>query len=242
MTMEIGFYMVGLEEKAVTETEDAWHFTGYAAVFGNRDLGGDVIERGAFKNSLKTFGLPALHRMHRTKEDPVGTITDAYEDTKGLYVEGELPKDLLSAREVVSLLKPRGKNGVRGLKGMSIGYQTVNSRRDRFNGKDTRFLTEVLCAEASFVANPMNQLATVDTIKSDGLSVDDFKTYSDREREAHLRALGLSDSWSKYLTKCTREAGGSSKHQREAGFSAGYDDLAKEFAGFASQLQAIANR
>jgi uncharacterized protein len=218
--IEIGHYMVGLEEKAISEEADHWSGTGYAAVFNNRDLGGDCIVPGAFKESLKTFGLPALHRMHRTNEDPVGTITDAIEDAKGLRIEFELPKDLVSAKEVVALLKPRGRNGARGLKGLSIGYQTVRFHNDKFNGKSTRFLTELVAHETSFVANPMNQLATVDKIKSNHLSVDDFKSLSDREREAHLRSLGLSDGWSKYLTARTRDGDVQGKAQREAGLSA----------------------
>ena len=37
-----------IEDKALTESNDCWTVSGYAAVFGNKDLGKDVIASGAF--------------------------------------------------------------------------------------------------------------------------------------------------------------------------------------------------
>lgn len=204
--------LIDLEEKALKETEDAFQFTGYAAVFGNKDLGDDIIERGAFAESLKKHGNPLLLFNHRMNDLPVGVIDHAEEDRKGLLVAGELPKDDPVANRVGIMLKAR-KSGNRALKGMSIGYKTEQSHK-----KDgARILTKLRLYEASFVNMPMNPLAGVETLKSTSISVDEFKSLSDREREAHLRSLGFSDGWSKYLTAKTRDAALQAKAQREAG-------------------------
>jgi uncharacterized protein len=208
--------LIGIEEKALKETDDSYQFTGYAAVFGNKDHGDDIIERGAFAESLKSHGLPLLLFNHRMNDLPIGVIEHAEEDRRGLLVAGELPKDDPVANRVGIMLRAR-KNGNRALKGMSIGYKTEQSHK-----KDgARILTKLRLYEASFVNMPMNPLAGVETLKSATMSVDEFKTLSDRAREAHLRSLGFSDSWSKYMTAKTRDAVLQSKAQREAGDGSG---------------------
>jgi uncharacterized protein len=238
MDLEYSSHMVPFEEKSMSEDDDCWTFAGYAAVFGNRDGGGDIIMPGAFTKSLKSHGLPDLHIEHKSNETPVGTITDAFEDKIGLRVEGVLPKDLPEARAVHALLKPRGKMGTRALKGMSIGFRTLEFQRGTHEGKSTRYLKELLCREASFVKDPMNKLARVDSLKSDiiRIGIDEFKSLSDREREAHFRTLGHSDSLSKYLTACTRDASLSSKAQREAGSAGALPDFAASIRNFAQRL------
>jgi phage head maturation protease len=51
MNLDVGL-QVDLEEKAVQEADDCFRVSGYAAVFGNRDLGDDIIQAGAFADSL----------------------------------------------------------------------------------------------------------------------------------------------------------------------------------------------
>jgi HK97 family phage prohead protease len=207
--------LVDLEEKALNEdADDAWTFRGYAAVFNNRDLGGDIIRPGAFKRSLKEHGLPLLLVQHKMQELPVGTLTDAGEDSKGFYVEGELPKEDPMARRVVGLLKPR--KGARGLKGMSFGYVARKTTREKIEGKDTRVIHDLDCFEVSFVGLGMNPQAGVTALK--GLSEPEWKELSEREREAHLKELGLTDGLAKRFIRLEREASSELKSsQREAG-------------------------
>jgi uncharacterized protein len=92
---------IELESKAITESADgdAWIFSAYASIFGSKDLGGDVVMPGAFAKSLKENGLPALLWQHKVDE-PIGVITEAREERRGLFVRGELPKSdqLVSGR------------------------------------------------------------------------------------------------------------------------------------------------
>jgi len=230
--------MIEVEEKSLSENSDAWVGDGYGAIWDNLDLVKDVARKGMFARSLRDNGLPLLLVQHKMDELPVGTITAAEEDSKGLRIEFELPKDDPTARRVAGLLKAR-KGGARGLKGLSIGYITRKSQRIKHSGQDARELLDADLIEVSFVNRAANPLAQAGNIKSEFLTVEEFKSLSDREREAHLRSLGLSDSWSKYLTKCTREAGVASKAQREAGE---VSDYAKALPSLADLIRNTAQR
>jgi uncharacterized protein len=130
-------------------------FEGDLAVYGNEDLGGDVIQPGAFKRSIANQGnvVPLLWQ-HRPDE-PIGTLT--LEDTPGaLKVKGQLLLDLPMAQKARTLLKAKI------IKGLSIGYDTITQDFD--NG--VRHLKELRLWEGSVVTFPMNPLATVTAIKT----------------------------------------------------------------------------
>lgn len=76
---------------------DSGKFAGYASVFGGVDSYGDTIKKGAFKETLKTNGLPKMFFNHDWNM-PVGKFIVAKEDDRGLWVEGELtPNHSLAA-------------------------------------------------------------------------------------------------------------------------------------------------
>lgn len=134
-------------------------FSGYLSVFGNLDLGGDVVEPGAFKrtlNSLEAGGrkLPILWQ-HNT-EQPIGVFAKAVEDTQGLYVEGQLNLEVQQGREAYALLKQGA------LTGMSIGYKAI---KDAWEG-GVRKLLEIKLYEGSLVTFPMNEAARVSGVKA----------------------------------------------------------------------------
>src|SRR5262245_57774079 len=75
-------------------------FAGYGAVFGNVDAYGDVIQRGAFSDTLrdahKSGRIPPLLLQHggwqidSESMTPIGIWTGLEEDETGLRVEGKL--------------------------------------------------------------------------------------------------------------------------------------------------------
>jgi uncharacterized protein len=152
---------IEIEHKALREGEDCWSFTGYASIFGTKDLGGDVVVPGAFAKSLREHGMPLLLFQHKVDEAPVGTIVDAKEDRRGLWVKGELPKDDDFVR---GRLVPQLKR--RGLRGMSIGYRATHVERRKEDG--TRLLKEIRLFETSFVSMPLHPEAGLESIKSFG--------------------------------------------------------------------------
>ena len=75
-------------------------FTGYGSLFGVTDLGGDIVQAGAFTKSLKSK--PAnkvkMLRGHDSSE-PIGVWDSIVEDARGLKATGRLILDTVKGRE-----------------------------------------------------------------------------------------------------------------------------------------------
>ena len=157
-------------------------FSGYAAIFGNVDRDGEVIERGAFKEFIKNDdGKVVVLWQHNTKE-PIG-VADVSEDAKGLRFEGSLVLDDATAR------KARAHMLAKSVRGMSIGFDTLKDEiRDGI-----RHLKELRLWEISLVTFGANPVAGVDSVKQAG-QIDDV-----RECEEYLRDVGFSRSKAKAM-------------------------------------------
>jgi len=148
-------YGGALEVKALHENG---RFAGYASVFDVVDSQGDRVRRGAFRTSLTQRQTPVKLLWQHQWEQPIGVIEQIYEDAHGLYVEGRLILEVAQAREAHALLK---EGAVRG---MSIGYQVKQSRRDPDSG--VRELLAVELWEISLVTLPANAQANVTVVKA----------------------------------------------------------------------------
>lgn len=141
------------ETKALDD--EAGMFEGYASVFGNVDLGGDVIDAGAFKKTLKEVkGRPIL--WQHFSDMPIGVEIEAAEDEHGLRVKGQLNLATQQGAEAYALLKQGA------LRGLSIGFNTV---KDAITD-NIRHIKELKLWEWSVVTFPMNTLANVTAVKS----------------------------------------------------------------------------
>lgn len=154
-------------------------FEGFGAVFDNIDSFDEVIAPGAFKASLAAYRrerrMPALLWQHDAKA-PIGVWETLEETTAGLMARGRLLLDLHLGREAHVLLKAGA------LDGLSIGFRTLEARRDEATG--VRTLTEIELFEISLVTFPANARARVTAVKA-GVA-------SPREFERAMRALGFS--------------------------------------------------
>jgi uncharacterized protein len=178
---------IPLEIKSLHDRE----FSGHGSIFGNVDLGGDIVVPGAFKRSLaqhqKSGGLPAMFWMH----DPsrvAGKWTEMSEDRDGLRVKGVLA-DTPLGNEIHTLLK------MDAVKGLSIGYRTLDQDFDK---DGNRLIKEAELWEVSVVSLPMNPLAQVAHVKSQ-LSAAGEYVPTPREFERILREVGCSHSVSKRI-------------------------------------------
>lgn len=145
------------EHLASVDTDGA--FAGYASIFNAIDLGQEVVAKGAFKKSLQAKGAGGVKLLFQHNPDePIGHWIDIKEDTKGLYVKGQLNLDVTRAREVHSLMQ----NG--SVDGLSIGFKTVRSRREQ--GGDIRRILEADLWEISIVTFPMLPQARVTDVKA----------------------------------------------------------------------------
>ena len=68
---------------------DKGSFKGYASVWDGVDSYLDTIVKGAYTETLAKNGLPKMFYQHGHGM-PIGKYTDAGEDSKGFWVEGEL--------------------------------------------------------------------------------------------------------------------------------------------------------
>ena len=138
--------------------ESTGEFSGYAAVFGNVDSGGDIIEKGAFTKTIaEDFARIKILSQHNSYELPIGKPLELREDEKGLYIRGKI-SDTQTGRDIRTLLK----DGV--LAELSIGYDAVASDYDSETG--IRHLKEIKLWEVSIVTWAMNDQAQIDGVKS----------------------------------------------------------------------------
>jgi HK97 family phage prohead protease len=127
-------------------------FAGYAAVFGSPDKGGDVIRKGAFAEALKRATDVPLLWQHKAGS-VIGRIEHLSEDERGLRVIAAIG-DARATRLLES-----GK-----VAGLSFGYRV----REAKSAGGLRELVELDLVEVSLVANPMQPMARVHAVESDG--------------------------------------------------------------------------
>lgn len=164
-------------ELALDEVETDGTFAGYASLFGKVDLGKDVVERGAFANSLKVRGAGGIRMLFQhDPNEPIGTWTEIREDARGLFVRGRLATNVGRAREVLSLMRGGA------LDGLSIGFRAVKARRDQASG--VRRILEADLWEISIVTFPMLPGARIEMVKGQARklpTVREFETWLTRD-------------------------------------------------------------
>lgn len=154
-----------IEAKEVGDSQKEAIIEGYASTFGNIDQGFDVVDKGAFKQTLKlNKGRVPILADHNPYEQ-IGWNEKASEDSTGLAVVGALVLDVAKARERLALAKKALEIDART--GLSIGYSTIKAEPDQANPRIRR-LKELKLWEYSFVTFPMNTEALVTAAKSIG--------------------------------------------------------------------------
>ena len=128
--------------------------SGYASLFGQADMSGDIVKPGAFAASL----LAMPHRLpmlfgHETAE-PIGVWDRLIEDRTGLFVSGRLIGGNARAERTARLIREGA------LSGLSIGYR---ARRVARHSRG-RTLLELDLWEVSVVAFPMLRSARITQI------------------------------------------------------------------------------
>jgi len=166
--------------KGIDADEDG-SFEGYASVFGNKDLGNDVIKQGAFAKSIyekKPRQIKLLYQ-HKTDE-PIGVIDSLEEDKRGLKIKGRLAMGTQKGKEVYELMK------MGALDSMSIGYRLSPDDYKYSDKLKKRTITNLDLMEISMVTFPMNPKAKITKVKLAEMNV--------REIEHYLRDVGLMSS------------------------------------------------
>jgi len=131
----------------------------YASVFNEKDHAGDIVVKGAFKESLQAWrtkkALPPVLWQHQQSE-PIGIYKTIEEDDHGLYVEGQLLVDEdPNAKRIHAHLKAGS------ISGLSIGFilKDYDTKADAFYIKALDLL------EISLVTIPANDSARIIDVK-----------------------------------------------------------------------------
>jgi Escherichia/Staphylococcus phage prohead protease len=180
-------------------------FSGYGAVFGNVDAVGDVIEKGAFTDTLKEWKargkFPPMLLQHGGMFSgnpdallPVGRWTQMEENAKGLKVTGEL----------FALSTERGQYIYEGLKsgeldGLSIGFRTRRFKSGTKAGEPDRTLLDIDLREVSIVTFPANDRARITGVKTltpaEARELESLLGERGVSREHAVRAIAAFKQW-----------------------------------------------
>jgi HK97 family phage prohead protease len=146
---------LAFELKAIDETEGI--FEGYASTWTRTpDAYGDVVDKGAFKKTIKENRGRIKVLWNHNVDEPIGIPVELREDDIGLYVKGKLSLGVQRAREVLTLMK----DGV--INTMSIGFRTITDATI----EDVRHLKEVKLYDVSPVTFAANETAVIMSAKS----------------------------------------------------------------------------
>lgn len=138
------------------EPDEDGKFEGYASVFNIVDQGMDIVERGAFAQTLNDRK-PKMLWQHDPNQ-PIGVWEELREDERGLFVKGRLLKDVARGREAMALMRAGA------LDAMSIGYITKEAEQE--GRGSVRRLKVLDLREISLVTFPMNESALITGVKS----------------------------------------------------------------------------
>ena len=155
-------------------------FDGYASVFGQADMSGDVVMAGSFARSLRQRGASGVRMLFQhDPAQPIGRWEEIAEDHRGLYVRGRLSLSTAKGREVHALMRDGA------LDGLSIGFRTVRARSEKQAG--LRRILEADLWEISVVTFPMLATARIAEVKGGLPTTRQFERWLTRDAQLTRR-------------------------------------------------------
>jgi HK97 family phage prohead protease len=152
-TSDMGFVKKGLNQGFTDSDMKQGIVSGYFAMFGNKDLDGDVIEPGAFSKTIMERGPQGKqlikYLLDHDKNKVVAKINNLYEDNKGLRYEAKIGTHA-AGQDFQKMIESDLINQ------HSFGFRTIKEQFDQ-ESKSNR-IKEVMMYEGSAVqflgANP----------------------------------------------------------------------------------------
>ena len=140
------------EFKATSKRE----IEGHAAVFGNRDSYGDIIQPGAFARTLANDRGRVKVLWQHDPSNPIGKPLEMAEDERGLRVKARIA-DTTLGRDAMALFDAEV------IDELSIGYDSIVEEFD--SEQNVRLLREIKLWEFSPVTWAANELAKITAVK-----------------------------------------------------------------------------
>lgn len=143
-----------LIHKTVGSLNDAHTIKGYASIFDNIDHHGDIVQAGAFKQSIQKHDQNNNIKLlwQHNHSEPIGKVDILKEDTVGLTIIATIYNTLKKGCEVIELIKKGIVNG------LSIGFKILDHHYDSNNN---RIITKADLWEVSIVTFPANEHAYI---------------------------------------------------------------------------------
>lgn len=160
-------------------SDDTAEFSGYAAIWGERNGHNEIIQRGAFAKSLaehRAAGRQPVMLYSHIPSEIIGVWDEVREDEKGLFVRGHLLTELSIGKDA----HVRMKSGA--VSGLSIGFRVYPGGEKRSAG--TRYLSSVHLAEISVVGMPSAGSARITSVRSHGRSAESAAAFIEACRKA----------------------------------------------------------
>jgi HK97 family phage prohead protease len=147
----------------VKTLDESGQFVGVASTYGPpADLQGDIVEAGAFKQSIQHQGKGFPLLWCHAQSEPLG-LAKISDGAGGLMVEGSLLMSDPAAKRALDHLKAGS------IKGLSIGYSVPRGEgKVSYSDDGTRTLKEIHLYEISLCAVPANPQAMVTSVKTLG--------------------------------------------------------------------------
>jgi len=129
--------------------------TGYFAMFGNKDLDGDILEPGSFTKTIQERGPKGKglikYLLYHDRNKAVAVINELYEDSKGLYYEAKVGSHS-SGRDFLEMVK----SGI--INQHSFGFSIPKDKSYFDQSRKANVIKEVMMYEGSAIqflgANP----------------------------------------------------------------------------------------
>lgn len=164
--IKMGRLMVKMKNYEAESTSESGWFEGLASAYGEVDLGGDTVSKGAYNQTLKhNDGKFMLMFDHGWGVKDVAGVAYATDTTEGLQMKGEMPIHIASVADIYEKIKFMGDRG-RPL-GLSIGYTPVKTEPGKGG---TRILKEIALHEITITPYPMDTFARIRDAKSRKIS------------------------------------------------------------------------
>ena len=202
--LDVPFELKAIEVLRLDDGLEAGVFEGLASSFGNQDMAGDVVEPGAFRDSLARPDRIKMLWQHDARA-PIGTWERIVETDAGLKVKGRLVLEVQKAREALALLRSGA------LDALSIGFSVPRGGAVLDRERGQRRILKVDLWEVSivtFAANPKARIERVKT-RADALpSAREFERFLMRDAgfsRSQARTV-LGSGYKALLTR--RDAGG----------------------------------
>lgn len=116
--------------------QNSKYFYGYASIFNEKDLNGDIVLGKSFEeDNLIPEQIPLLYEHNQNKK--IGKVLKLKQDQKGLYTEGIILHEFIPGKIMY----------------LSIGYIPIFKLQSR---NKTRYLSKIRLFEISVVKKPAN--------------------------------------------------------------------------------------